>query len=216
MLARRDGEGAAGKGRFTEREGALARLLETNMIGLSPRRRLMLAFAPILALLAIGCNRSRTADTTLDASPRSGSTTASEFSAPRESGEIRDLSVDESMGGHTLARHVGRTDAELSERLRREPQISSASTYTDRRSAERAVGAALASAGPRLANWENRSGRRPNLVLHYVDRGTASVGRSLSREQQTPVLCHRILIVLRWDERTDRFYVLTSYPEAGR
>jgi hypothetical protein len=36
------------------------------------------------------------------------------------------------MGGHTLARHVGKTDAELIERLRREPQISSASTYTDR------------------------------------------------------------------------------------
>jgi Bacterial CdiA-CT RNAse A domain len=59
----------------------------------------------------------------------------------------RDLSVDESMGGHTLARHVGKIDAELLQRLRREPQISAASTYTDRTSAESVVGAALAARG---------------------------------------------------------------------
>src|SRR5689334_2318109 len=47
-----------------------------------------------------------------------------------------DLSADEAMGGHTLQRHVGRTDAELRARLDREPQISSASTYTDRATAE--------------------------------------------------------------------------------
>jgi len=128
----------------------------------------------------------------------------------------RDLSVDESMGGHTLARHVGKTDAELADRLRREPQISAASTYTDRRTAERAVGAAIASAGTKLTSWENRTGRRPNLVLHYVDREKRPVGRSLARGNRASVPCDRALIVLRWNERTDRFYVLTSYPEAER
>src|SRR5262245_62492121 len=66
---------------------------------------------------------------------------------PRETSFDRDLSVDEAMGGHTLARHVGKSDDELATRLRNEPQISSASTYTDRVTAERVVGAALASAG---------------------------------------------------------------------
>ena len=176
----------------------------------------MLAVASSLVLFVIGCNQSRTADMAREASPPGGSTTASESATSLESVHVRDLSVDESMGGHTLARHVGKTDAELRDRLRREPQISSSSTYTDRRSAERAVGAALAAAGPRLANWQNRSGRRPNLVLHYADRGTQPVGRSLSREQQTPVFCYRLLVVLRWNERSDLFYVLTSYPEAER
>jgi hypothetical protein len=120
------------------------------------------------------------------------------------------------MGGHTLARHVGRTDRELAERLRREPEISSASTYTDRHTAERTVGAALAAADGKLATWQSRSGRRPNLILHFVDPGRQPVGRSLSRGRSASVSCDRILVVLRWDERTDRFYVLTSYPEAGR
>lgn len=132
------------------------------------------------------------------------------------SDQTRDLSVDESMGVHTLTRHVGRTDAELAERLRREPQISAASTWTDREAAEHAVGAALASADGKLTSWERRQGRRPNLVLHYADRTGATLGRSLARGQRSAIPCTRALVVLKWDERRDRFYVLTAYPEADR
>ena len=128
----------------------------------------------------------------------------------------RDLAVDESMGGHTLARHVGKSDAELAERLRRERQISAASTYTDRGTAERSVGAALADGGGKLTSWRNRSGRRPNLVLRYVEPSRKTIGRSLTRGRSTPVLCTRAVVVLRWNERDNRFYVLTSYPEADR
>lgn len=128
----------------------------------------------------------------------------------------RDLSVDDALGGHTLKRHVGRTDEELAERLRHEPDISAASTWTDRETAERVVGAALASAGGRLTAWERREGRRPNLVLHYQDRTGATLGRSLARGASSAEPCHRALVVLKWDERRDRFFVLTAYPEAGR
>lgn len=117
------------------------------------------------------------------------------------------------MGGHTLSRHVGRTDDDLADRLRRESHISAASTYTDRATAEQAVGAALASAGRRLDTWQNREGRRPNLVLRYTSQA-APIGRSLSRGDRVPVSCRHALVVLRWDERASRFYVLTSYPEA--
>jgi CDI toxin RNase A-like protein len=136
--------------------------------------------------------------------------------APRRADPVRDLSIDESMGGHTLARHVGRSDAELAERLRREPQISSASTYLDRQTAQRVVGAVLASRRGEIAAWQERAGRRPNLVLHYVSRDGASIGRSLGRGRREPVPCPRAIVVLRWDDRRDRFFVLTSYPEAER
>ena len=130
--------------------------------------------------------------------------------------QIRDLSADESMGGHTLARHVGKTDAELAERLRRERDISAASTYTDRAAAERSVGAALASGGRKLADWQSRSGRRPNLVLHYSEPSRRPIGRSLERGHSQAVPCSRAIVVLRWQDRSGRFYVLTSYPETDR
>jgi len=128
----------------------------------------------------------------------------------------RDLSVDEGQGGHTLSRHVGRTDQDLRERLIREPDISAASTYTDRTAAERTVAAALDSGGTKLENWLRRKGRRPNLVLYFRDRSGTPVGRSLARGEQRPVPCTRALVVLRWNERQNRFYVLTSYPEADQ
>ena len=56
----------------------------------------------------------------------------------------RDLARDEAAGGHTLARHVGKTDAELRARLKAEPDISAASTYTDLETAERVVAEVLA------------------------------------------------------------------------
>ncbi|MEP6592635.1 MAG: RNase A-like domain-containing protein, partial [Acidobacteriota bacterium] len=124
--------------------------------------------------------------------------------------------VDESLGGHTLARHVGRTDAQLARRLRQEAQISAASTYTDRATAEAVVGSALAASSSRVNAWMKRAGPRPNLVLHYSGHTRQPIGRSLSRREGTPVACESALVVLRWDERRSRFYVLTSYPEVDR
>ena len=128
----------------------------------------------------------------------------------------RDLGIDESMGGHTLGRHVGKTDAQLAERLRLERQISAASTYTDRATAERSVGTALAEGGTKLSQWQRRVGRRPNLVLYYAEPSRKPIGRSLMRGRTTSVPCTRAIIVLRWDERQNKYYVLTSYPETDR
>lgn len=125
-----------------------------------------------------------------------------------------DLSVDEALGGHTLARHVGKTDDELRDRLRRERDISSASTYTDRATAEAVVGAALSSGGRSFDAWRQRTGRRPNFVLHF---GAGHViGRSMGRRRTEATPCEDALVILRWDERRERFYVLTSYPESRR
>lgn len=118
------------------------------------------------------------------------------------------------MGGHTLERHVGKSDRDLIARLEREPQISSASTYTDRATAESVVGAALRADNKAFASWRARNGRRPNFVLrHRADR---VIGRTVARGRSKSVPCDRAVIVLRWDERRNRYYVLTSYPEERR
>lgn len=118
------------------------------------------------------------------------------------------------MGGHTLARHVGKTDAELLARLRREPQISSASTYIDRETAEDVIAAAFESPGRQFDAWRERSGRRPNFVLRYTANRT--IGRTISRGRTSSVSCRFAQIVVRWDDRRDRYFVLTSYPEEHR
>ncbi len=134
----------------------------------------------------------------------------------QEQGALYDLQADERMGGHTLERHVGKTDEELAARLRREPNISAASTYTDALTARRIVALAIGRARARIDAWEARNGSRPNLVLNYATPDGAAIGRSLSRGQRASRPAERALVVLRWYERERRWIVLTSYPETRR
>jgi len=125
-----------------------------------------------------------------------------------------DLAADEALGGHTLQRHTSKTDAELAERLRRERQISAASTYTDGGVASRVVAAALAANRGKVNAWASRSGSRPNLVLVYRDPGPSPIGRSLKRNARASRPCSGARLVIRWLDRERRWIVLTSYPEA--
>ena len=121
----------------------------------------------------------------------------------------RDLSLDEARGGHTLARHVGRSDEELRERLALE-EISAASAWLDRATAERIVALALARDAEKISAWQNRSGPRPNLALHY--HGDAIIGRSLRPGAKETNVCRNAAIILKW--AGDDWFVLTAYPEA--
>jgi hypothetical protein len=124
-------------------------------------------------------------------------------------GPPRDLSQDERAGGHTLKKHVGRTDQQLQERIQHERNISAASTYTDRETAELAVGTALLQNRDRVSHWLLRPGGHPNLVLDYD--GQSPVGRTLRRGESQSASCSHAVVVLKYNAPT--YYVLTSYPE---
>ncbi len=128
------------------------------------------------------------------------------------SGPVHDLSEDEADGGHTLKRHVGRTDEQLRERLERERNISAASTYTDRETAERVVGTVLQREQPRIHRWLQRAEGHPNLVLDYDGDSAHPIGRTLRRGVEQTQPCAQAVVVLRWQEPGE-YYVLTSYPE---
>jgi hypothetical protein len=192
------------------------------------RRRLVVATT--LALLSAGCQLdmpaedarpSRSAEASLAAeddglqasSPVAADadqTAAAPVSAPR-----RDLGWDEARGGHTLARHVGLSEADLRARLTAE-DISAASTFADRETAERVVASGLEAARARIARWSGRRGRRPNLVVWFRGDPSEPIGRSLRRGTGRSRICWDARIVLRWDERLGRFFVLTAYPEVSR
>ena len=129
---------------------------------------------------------------------------------------LYDLERDERLGGHTIERHVGRSDRELADRLRREPQIGAASSFADLETAQRVVGDAVTRSRTRIDSWVRRTGSRPNLVLEYEEPADRPIGRSLARGTRVAVVCTRALIVLRWNDRQQRWYVLTSYPEPPR
>jgi hypothetical protein len=173
------------------------------------------SLAAILVALALtGCNRADQHGPSADKLPAPPVDSVVTPDEHRPARARHDLSADEAMGGHTLARHVGKTDAELLERLRREPQIASASTYPDRTTAEEVIAAALESPGRQFDAWRRRTGRRPNFVLRYAADRT--IGRIVSRGRSASAPCRFALVVIRWDERRAKYYILTSYPEENR
>lgn len=124
-------------------------------------------------------------------------------------GPTRDLSQDEEAGGHILRKHVGQSEDDLRRRLRREENITGASTYTDRTTAEHVVGAAIAQSQDQIQSWL-RQDRHPNLVLDYD--GIEAIGRTMNRGEVHSRPCTHALVVLKY-AGANRYYVLTSYPE---
>ena len=166
--------------------------------------RRLSSFAAVLVLVLSfsGCQRPPT-----DSADAHASSARPYRSSPRH-----DLSQDEAAGGHTLSKHVGRTDDELRQRLEREPNITAASTYTDRETAERVVGTVLEQNRDKIARWLSRPGRHPNLVLDYDGDPAHAIGRTLRRGENTPQPCSHAVVILRWRGDSE-YYVLTSYPE---
>lgn len=170
------------------------------------RWMLVLLFGVCLALLT-GCGQLSNPDAAKREEPRPSR--SAEQPSTRSSDRY-DLERDEQRGGHTLKKHVGRTDRQLEERLERERNISAASTWTDLDSAETTVAAAIRAERGKIENWMRRGYPRSNLALHY-DAGRI-IGRSLRHGETQTVDCTGAVIVLRADG-PDSFYVLTAYPE---
>lgn len=164
------------------------------------------ALLPLLLVLlsAFGCSQSLQPE-------KPGQDSAKNATRENEPSERYDLERDEHRGGHTLARHVARTDEQLRDRLARERNISAASTWTDSEIAEEVVAQALEAQETRISDWILRGHPRANLALHYDVRRV--IGRSLRRGETSSVPCTSALIVLRADG-LGSFYVLTAYPEA--
>lgn len=119
--------------------------------------------------------------------------------------------TSEAAGGHTLLKHVGRSDAELAERLEREPKIRASSSFTDEATAEAAVRGAIEQQWPRIESWL-REGASQRLPIEY--RGQAVIGRGISRgdTEAGPRTSARVVLERNADAPAG-FFVLTAYPE---
>lgn len=177
-----------------------------HLLGNLALRRILLWLTAVGGLFLPGCGQKPASESWSE--PPRGSARAEAPGSPRNA-ERYDLSRDEERGGHSLRKHVGRTDDELRQRLASERDISAASTWTDRAAAEETVAAALRAESGRIESWTRRGERRPNLALHF-DAGRV-IGRSIVRGSDQSEPCTRAVIVLRADR--DSFYVLTTYPE---
>jgi hypothetical protein len=96
-------------------------------------------------------------------------------------------------GGHTLAKHVGKSEQFLRNRLALEPRITAASTFYDRQSAESALSAFMEANAPKITRW--LQGGDSEVVLR--GRAAHPLGIVISRVPTRPVEATGIRLVLR-------------------
>ena len=116
------------------------------------------------------------------------------------------LAAHENAGGHLLARHVGRTEADLAARLVSQPRIPAASTFVSRAEAEAAVSSVLDRNAAQLSAWQS-AGSQGRLVLN----GPFSGGSVLLRGASAARPGNGATIVLQGNG-AGGWHVLTGYP----
>ncbi|WP_139330653.1 contact-dependent growth inhibition system immunity protein [Rhizobium sp. RU33A] len=87
------------------------------------------------------------------------------------------LQAHEAAGGHLISRHVGKSDADLGARLNAQPNITAASSFPDRATAERAISSALDDNTANISQFLNGTGGR--LVINHNVGST--IGNVMSR-----------------------------------
>ncbi len=119
------------------------------------------------------------------------------------------LDFHEAAGGHTLERHVGKTEAELAQRLASE-KISAASSFTYRSVAEVAIAEAMSKNQSAIDSWMKKQGNRYTIKYdaHRI------IGITMSRRASKATSTSRLKIILqRSTKLPPGYFILTAYPE---
>ncbi|MCY9279241.1 hypothetical protein N2384_23105 [Bacillus paralicheniformis] len=110
-----------------------------------------------------------------------------------------------------MKRHVGKTDEELSQRLKKDLKITGSSTFKDRATAEKVASEVLKDPKniKKVEKWLSDPKSRPTLALRYKGNGDV-LGRSIERGSNTAEDVTNAKIVLK--KGKDGEYILTGYP----
>jgi hypothetical protein len=115
------------------------------------------------------------------------------------------------VGGHTIEKHVARTEAQLRERLANETDRKVVSSFTNLETAERVISRVMQANASRIRNWSQSSVTYP-LIL----KGSAgeNAGYGIVRTTGKLVPLSNVQIVLRRKEYNGMpYYILTSFLE---
>ena len=118
--------------------------------------------------------------------------------------------------GHTIARHVGKTDAYLIERLQKNKRLKTVSTFSSLTMAEASVNAVLNLKRAEVADWWHGDLARQAFFARVPTHGSymtrAMLEQQGERVQSQPVPQQAVVRVVL-ARKADGFYVLTAFPQ---
>ena len=122
------------------------------------------------------------------------------------------LIAEESAGGHTIARHVARTEAQLQARLAAQKAIPVASSFRNIEEAERIVSLAMRANKEIIKAWA-KSALAGQTKAISIEAGR-SIGYGVVRSSGKLTEMRNVLVVVKKVQDQNRIYfILTAYPK---
>lgn len=123
-----------------------------------------------------------------------------------------EAAVHGGLGGHTLAKHVGKTKAHLEARLAANPYLREVSTFYTVQDAERAVNSVMHPRADQVAKWA--ASAPMGTTLDFVGPASGNLGVVLVRGAADLAQGRVIKVVLKKQPYNGMpYFVLTSYLE---
>ena len=114
-------------------------------------------------------------------------------------------------GGHTILKHVGRTDDQLRVRLKVESKRDAVSSFTNLRAAEWAISEVMRANSAQIEAWAKASS--PNKLFIGKDVGR-HVGRVLTRETGRITDARKVTAIIKRETYNGMpYYILTAFIE---
>jgi hypothetical protein len=132
--------------------------------------------------------------------PQSGAAPAPEPSPVQKAGGL------EPQGGHLVEKHVGKSDAELAQRLVDEPKLTYASTFESEQQAEEMVSSVMRQRSQEIADWAAQGAKGKRAF-----DGVAAGGRVMERGVPGSVAGTGARVVLKGDGKGG-YFILTGFP----
>ncbi|KAB0633362.1 hypothetical protein F7R21_27940 [Burkholderia latens] len=114
------------------------------------------------------------------------------------------------LGGHTISKHVGKTEAQLRERLKQEPHRDVVSSFHNMRTAEFAISAVIRIEAARIDLWAKST--RRHIPLTLIRHVSGDIGYGIYRNNEILVKLNTVTIVLKHQSYNGMpYYILTSF-----
>jgi len=116
--------------------------------------------------------------------------------------------------GHSISRHVAKTDADLLARLASSPGITAASTFTNQTIAENVISQTIQANRNEIRTWLRNPSANPRLRLYYVGDGSTIVGRGINQGSTVANPLFDARVVLKKHPNPQKgYFILTAFPD---
>lgn len=118
-------------------------------------------------------------------------------------------------GGHTIARHVNQSDAQLRARLANDRSLTQVSTYTSLAQAQRLTDSTVCSTSNKaiLDAWLAEPGRKDGDRRTVTKTFSSVTGTIMKADGKTKINAYRVVVVVRKNSAMPaQIGILTSFP----